>query len=64
MFRHDTFTGGEHYWIQFEKGTHVIKREVSELEEENEIIFIGFYENCLKELERIKEENADYDLNL
>lgn len=68
MFIHETWTGGEHFWIQYKNGTHVLLRETCEetceCESESEIVFTGHYEKCLEELERIVEANFEYDFNI
>lgn len=63
-FRHDTYTGGEHYWIRFHNGTHELRKETYPNDEDNETVFTGSYESCLAKLQQIVEVNADYDLNL
>ena len=62
--RKDTYTGGEHYWIQFENGIHVVKRETPDFEPENEVVFKGHYEKCVKFINDLVIANADYDLNI
>ncbi len=64
MFRNDTYTGGEHYWVRFHNGTHEVRRETYASEPDNETVFAGNYEKCLDYLKKLLEENADYDLNL
>lgn len=63
-FRHDTYTGGEHYWVRFHNGSHELRRENHYPGEDNETVFTGSYESCLAKLQQIVEGNADYDLNL
>lgn len=64
-FRHDTYTGGEHYWLRFSSnGTFELRKENHYQGEDNETVFTGNFESCLAKLRQIVEENADYDLNL
>jgi len=63
-FRHDTYTGGEHYCILYENGTHVVLRETPDCYDDNETVFTGTYEQCVEWIENTRVENADYDLNL
>lgn len=63
-FRHDTYTGGEHYWIEYKDGTHVVRRETPDCYDDNETVFTGHYEQCVEWIENTRIENADYDLNL
>lgn len=62
--RNDTYTGGEHYWIRFHNGTHEVRRETGPNEPDNETVFTGKYADCLKYLDKVVEDNAEYDLNL
>lgn len=62
--RNDIYTGGEHYWIRFRNGTHEVRRETGPSFPDNETVFTGRYEQCIDYLNRLLEENADYDLNL
>lgn len=64
MFRHDTWTGGEHYFIIFRSGTHALMKETGELEPVNEVIFTGHYEKCVSLLDEIVESNFEYDMNI
>jgi hypothetical protein len=61
MIKERFWTGGEMYYIDFENGTHCIKRVDGDIDT---TVFQGFYEKCLEEKQRLLEENADYDLNL
>lgn len=63
MFRNDTYTGGEHYRIRFHNGTHEVRREGVE-DEENETVFRGSYDSCMQFLSYLTADNADYDLNI
>lgn len=63
-FRHDTYTGGEHYWIRYREGRHEVRRETPECYDDHETVFVGSYEAALKYLEELRAANADYDLNL
>lgn len=47
MNRHDTYTGGEHYWIMFRNGIHKVFMETPDFMPENEIVFVGHYEDCV-----------------
>lgn len=62
--RHDTYTGGEHYWIRFHNGTHEVRRETLPSEPDNETVFTGKYTECVEFLKKTVEENAEYDMNL
>lgn len=64
MLRCEAYTGGEHYWTRFHNGTHEVRREAPEHCEDNETVFTGFYEECVRYIEKIKKDNTDYDLNL
>lgn len=65
MFRNDTYTGGEHYWIRFHNGTHEVRKADPDLEDlEIETVFTGHYEKCVQYIEDQVVANADYDLNL
>jgi len=55
------YTGGNEYFIVFERGTHHICVVDYNC---NPRIFTGSYEKCLQEKERIIADNADYDYNL
>lgn len=59
--RNDTFTGGEHYWIGFNKCSSVVYMEDIE---NNVIVFRGNYEACVNYINNLLIENADYDLGL
>ena len=58
------YTGGEFYWIRYYNGTHEVRRATPEWEDDNETVFHGSFERCVKWLEDLLERNADYDLNL
>lgn len=62
--RHDSYTGGEHYWIRFYNGQHEVRKELPEIYDRNETVFRGTYEQCVKFIEHLFVENAEYDLNL
>ena len=59
--RNDTWTGGEHYWIQYSNGTHHVMVEETD---DNNVCFTGRYDACVNHINKLLEENADYDLNL
>ena len=63
-FRMDTYTGGEHYFIRYNKGTHEVRRELPDCYDDNETVFTGYYEECVEWIENERIANADYDLNL
>ena len=62
--RHDTYTGGEHYWIRFHNGTHEVRRETYDCCPDNETVFRGHYEDCVKWLENEVASNYEYDHDL
>ena len=62
--RNDTYTGGEHYWIRFWNGIHEVRRETPDCCDDNETVFRGHYEDCIKWLNAKKVENVDYDLGI
>ena len=62
--RHDIYTGGEHYWIRFYNGIHEVRRETPDFMDDNETVFTGHYKECVKYLEDLRIENAEYDLNI
>lgn len=64
MYRNDTYTGGEHYWIRFRNGTHEVRRETGPSYPDNETMFTGSYEQCCGWLQKQMEANVEYDLNL
>ena len=52
-FRHDTLTqSNEHYWIRFHNGTHEVRHETDPYEDDNETVFTGTYEECVKWIDR------------
>lgn len=63
-FRHDTYTGGEHYWIRFNNGTHEVRRETPDFCNDNETVFRGHYDDCVAWLQQAVIDNVDYDHNL
>jgi hypothetical protein len=54
-------SGGNLYLIRFENGTYNVIEYDGEIKTN---LFHGHYEDCIKHLENIVIENADYDLNL
>lgn len=58
------YTGGEEYYIIYSKGTHELRRITDDNTSDYEVVFTGFYESCVSEIEKICDENADYDLSL
>ena len=62
--RKDTYSGGEHYYIIFKNGNHAVMRETPDFEPENETVFTGHYEKCVKFIDDLVNANADYDLNI
>ena len=63
-FRHDTYTGGEHYWIEYRNGTHAVRMELPDCYDDNATLFIRNYEQCINWIENVIIENAEYDLHL
>lgn len=57
----ETYTGGEHYWIGFNKGSSVVYMEDIE---NNVIVYRGNYEDCINYINKLVIENADFDLDL
>lgn len=64
MFRNDTYTGGNHFWIRFHNGQHEVRMETPDYCDDNETVFVGHYEDCVKYINNLLVTNADYDLNL
>ena len=62
--RKDTYTGGEHYYILFKQGTHMVMRETPDFEPENEVIYRGNYKDCSNYIDNIVIKNFEYDLNI
>lgn len=62
--RHDTWTGGEHYWIRWGDGQHEVRMELPDIYDDNQTVFTGTYEACIEYLDNLIIENAEYDLNL
>ena len=60
-FRHDTWTGGEHYWIRFWKGQHEVRRETPDPVPDNETVFKGHYEACVTWIDNEVAQNYEYD---
>ena len=61
MTRHDTYTGGEHYWIMWHDGNHHVYCEDGD---KNVIVFTGWYERCVAYINQQVEVNYEYDHNL
>lgn len=61
--RHDTYTGGEHYWIIFRNGHHEVRME-GYPGQDNKTVHAGNYEDCIAWLENEKISNAEYDLGI
>jgi len=57
----DTYTGGTHYWISYENGLYIVKREGMEKAHDE---FYGTYTQCCAWLDKKREANAEYDLNI
>lgn len=64
MFRCDTWTGGEHYFISFRNGTHHVMMATPDYKPENETIFTGTYEDCISKLANVVQGNYEYDMNI
>ena len=64
--RQDTWTGGEHYWIQpHERGGYVVMMETPEWDECNaEVYRSSTYIDCVVHLRKILEDNYEYDHDL
>jgi hypothetical protein len=57
--RHDRFTTYHHYCIRFFNGTHQVRRDTPEWEEDNETVFEGHYEDCVKFIDRLVAEDLE-----
>lgn len=57
--RHDTYTGGEHYWVRFHNGTHEVMKETHFSCLDNKVVFSGHYEDCVDFIENLVRENMD-----
>ena len=63
--RHDTWTGGDHYWIRFHNGTHEVRRELpEEYYDDNETVFTGHYGECVEWINNKVVENYEFDHGL
>ena len=51
--RHDRFTTYDHYWIRFYNGTHQVRRATEEDAPDNETVFEGTYEACVKYIDEL-----------
>lgn len=57
--RHDTYTATNHYWIRFHNGTHEVRRATPDWEEDNETVFTGHYEDCVKYIDDLYVEHLE-----
>lgn len=57
-------TGDDEYYIHYKRGTHELRKIVDDDDSDYEVVFTGNLKSCMKEFNKIKEKNFEYDYNL